>query len=354
MKDERKLTFDGLCIEVTRRCNMLCPHCFRGEQQNIDIDNSYIDELFRKTDIIHSLEITGGEPTLAIDKLEYIIDKLYEYKIPIFEFHLFTNALIFNDRIVSVLKRYGELVKLCREIGCKNDLLPSYKNVLIEVSIDKFHSNKETVENNFQKYKTALDGLASVYKKAVGNVYNKLGRAKNLPGGVKNTNFKDRVNKRIEILDKEHKPLCPQYETYKLLDSQQILICCDMYLNCHGNLLAYSLGSYEYEVEDNEKYIVCNVFNDDIYSAILKYNEGKTDCLTLFKLNLENTIKHPLNDLSDKLFILAHQSENDSDIPIMNKGHGWVDLDEFTSIMAIRPETVNDLIAFAENRDYMK
>ena len=104
MKDERKLTFDGLCIEVTRRCNMLCPHCFRGEQQNIDIDNSYIDELFRKTDIIHSLTITGGEPTLAIDKLEYIIDKLYEYKIPIFEFHLFTNALIFNDRIVSVLK----------------------------------------------------------------------------------------------------------------------------------------------------------------------------------------------------------------------------------------------------------
>lgn len=94
-----------------------------------------LDELFANVDIIHSLRITGGEPTLCVDKLEYIIDKLYEYKIPIFDFHLYTNGLIYNDRVVSVIKKYGELVKLCREIGCKGDLLLPQQNVIVEISV---------------------------------------------------------------------------------------------------------------------------------------------------------------------------------------------------------------------------
>lgn len=180
----------------------------------------------------------------------------------------------------------------------------------------------------------------------------KIGRAKNLPGGVRNTGFEQKKNKRIEILDKNHKPLCPQYQTYKLIDSEQILICCDMYLNCLGNLLTYSLGAYEYVVEDNEKYAVCNVFNDDIYSAILKYNEGKTDCLSLFKLEIESLYKNPLRDLGDKLFTLLHKTEDNSDIVIIYKCSNWINLDKFNAKAAMNPTIIDDFIAKAEAKDY--
>ena len=354
MSEKRKLTFDSLCIEVTRRCNMICPHCYRGNQQNVDIDTAYIDELFANVDIIHSLRITGGEPTLCVDKLEYIIDKLYEYKIPIFDFHLYTNGLIYNDRVVSVIKKYGELVKLCREIGCKGDLLLPQQNVIVEISVDKFHSHKGDVIENLHKYKTALDGFATVAKKAVGNVYYKLGNAKNLPRGIENIGLDQRKKKRIEILDKNHKPLCPQFNSYRLIDPDQVLICCDMYMNCFGNLLTYSLGATEYAIEDDENHIICNC-KDDIYTAIEKYNEGKTDCLTLLKWEIENAKRNPFRDLSDKLFILMHKKENDSDIPIVNVSEGRVDLDLFNSIMCINPEvSINNIISAATKKDYSK
>jgi len=38
-----KLTFESLAIETTRRCNMKCAHCFRGDAQNVDIDYQHID-----------------------------------------------------------------------------------------------------------------------------------------------------------------------------------------------------------------------------------------------------------------------------------------------------------------------
>ena len=31
------LPYDNIMIEVTRRCNLRCEHCMRGEPQNIDM-----------------------------------------------------------------------------------------------------------------------------------------------------------------------------------------------------------------------------------------------------------------------------------------------------------------------------
>ena len=33
-----KVIFNTVIIEVTRRCNMSCPHCLRGDAQNVDMD----------------------------------------------------------------------------------------------------------------------------------------------------------------------------------------------------------------------------------------------------------------------------------------------------------------------------
>ena len=63
---------DNLVIEVTRKCNMKCPHCLRGNAQRKIIPNEYIDKMLRLIDNVSTLSITGGEPTLAMDTLNYI------------------------------------------------------------------------------------------------------------------------------------------------------------------------------------------------------------------------------------------------------------------------------------------
>lgn len=34
---------NNVVIEITRRCNMCCAHCLRGDAENVDIQEKYIN-----------------------------------------------------------------------------------------------------------------------------------------------------------------------------------------------------------------------------------------------------------------------------------------------------------------------
>lgn len=70
-----KVVFNQLIIEVTRRCNMECGHCLRGDAQNADILLSAIDGVLDQTEAIGRLIITGGEPTLNLEAIQYIANE---------------------------------------------------------------------------------------------------------------------------------------------------------------------------------------------------------------------------------------------------------------------------------------
>lgn len=65
----KKYIFAGLVIELTRRCNMRCKHCGRGEAQNITITKEIIDRIFENVQDCLSLYVSGGEPLLEPDIL---------------------------------------------------------------------------------------------------------------------------------------------------------------------------------------------------------------------------------------------------------------------------------------------
>ena len=59
--------FGGIKIEVTRDCNLNCPHCMRYEPdetmdkyRGVVIKTEYIDKLLDQTEHIGSLSFTGG------------------------------------------------------------------------------------------------------------------------------------------------------------------------------------------------------------------------------------------------------------------------------------------------------
>ena len=56
-----KLNIYNLVLEVTRRCNMCCAHCLRGEAQNMDMQKETIDKLLDQTDSISMVTFSGGE-----------------------------------------------------------------------------------------------------------------------------------------------------------------------------------------------------------------------------------------------------------------------------------------------------
>lgn len=87
-----KYYLDSLVIEVTRRCNMNCAHCLRGEAQNMDIDYKYIDVLLKDVASIGNVTFSGGEPSLNVAAMEYVLEKCKELYIPVGSFYVVTNG----------------------------------------------------------------------------------------------------------------------------------------------------------------------------------------------------------------------------------------------------------------------
>ena len=80
-----ELHLAGLEIEITRDCNLNCPHCMRYEpNEPMDayrgtvIAPEVIDALFDRYRHIELLLLTGGEPMLHPEIITYIVDKIIE------------------------------------------------------------------------------------------------------------------------------------------------------------------------------------------------------------------------------------------------------------------------------------
>lgn len=179
-----KLTFESIVIETTRKSNMQCAHCFRGNAQDIDIDFLHIDNLLDQTEVIGILEVTGGEPTWNLDAIEYILNGLCKRGIPLFGFVVHTNGLIYSDRFVKLLEWCKKIIDVsctnCLKDGDKYRANEAIGRCLIDLSIDRYHEQHDKCLEHYQQYKAALANYADVRMIMGGNRPHKIGRAKNL------------------------------------------------------------------------------------------------------------------------------------------------------------------------------
>ena len=80
MKKTTIISYGNLCLEITRRCNMACAHCLRGDAQNVDMSHEIIDRALENVLSIGSLTFTGGEPSLNVDAMRYTLEKRVKKK----------------------------------------------------------------------------------------------------------------------------------------------------------------------------------------------------------------------------------------------------------------------------------
>lgn len=273
--NKNKVTFNSLAIEVTRRCNMRCPHCLRGDAEDKDITREVIDSLLDQTQAIYNLVVTGGEPTLNLDIVNYIASGIETREIELFNVSMVTNGLVFDPQIIIAMKHFYRIVMASR-LRC--GLTPKYEATILGISMDKYHEQQEIVRDNVRIYEKAFRGTVDVAIKQIGNNPIAAGRAKNLPEAKVQSDMLTNLNvikeRRIEVLSKNIKPMCPEYRSLHLLDETQSMICCKMYVTPDG----YLMNSCGMDFETEKMFPkICHV-SEDIWQAVIKYNDGKTSC----------------------------------------------------------------------------
>ena len=107
LKMNKRYNYDSLTIEITRKCNLKCRHCMRGEAQNITLSTEVIDKIFEQVKDCRTLSLTGGgEALLEIDVIDYLVDKINANNWNTESIQLTTNGTIVDKKIINILEKF--------------------------------------------------------------------------------------------------------------------------------------------------------------------------------------------------------------------------------------------------------
>lgn len=160
------MVIQNLVLEVTRRCNMACEHCLRGDAQNMDMSKEIIDEVLKSCNGINSVTFTGGESSLNISIIRYFFEQAEKLEKLPFSFYLVTNGKTNQlELAIELIKWYPKMeeqdfcgVALSKDLyHDESDQDPEYVRAL------SFYSNLKEIplsEWNPEKYIIA-EGRAS-------------------------------------------------------------------------------------------------------------------------------------------------------------------------------------------------
>lgn len=235
-----KYNFDELVLEVTRKCNLSCAHCLRGDQENLDMEKSTVDSILIQTSSIEQIIFTGGEPVLNVDLIEYTVNQLIEKEIMVRSFYVATNGQIVSERLaLTLLKLYTYIASLNGD-GCSQ----------LQVSVDEFHENYGANSYEYGIY----HGL-SFFDIRV-NDYSKKNSILKMGNAMEN-GFGERIYERQNLkID------------YEFLKEGILGIEGTFYVNAKGEFLAGCDYSYYYQ----DDYVMGTV-EDDIQHAIKNYQK---------------------------------------------------------------------------------
>lgn len=119
---ERHIKIQDLILEVTRRCNMKCAHCLRGDAEALDMPEQLIDRLLADVDEISELVFSGGEPFLNVDIMRYTLEYVKEHEIPVYNIYVVTNGKEVKDEYLQVMDDW--MIYLMRCFYKADEFLP--------------------------------------------------------------------------------------------------------------------------------------------------------------------------------------------------------------------------------------
>ena len=128
---------------------MQCAHCLRGEMENADLPAGTINLLLPYVENIDSLTLTGGEPSIALEQVDDVINSIKAAKTPIYSFYCVTNG---KAEMLPFAQRMLELNSYCIQCGGETDCCG------VALSKDRYH------EDIPKEHEMILRGLAAFRK----------------------------------------------------------------------------------------------------------------------------------------------------------------------------------------------
>ena len=126
-------------LHLTERCNLKCKYCFEGEKGQRDISketiNYWIEYIKSKKYKKFSIRFFGGEPSLRVDIIEYIINTIND-NFPVakgydISYNIFTNAVNISDKLINLIEQenIGCFISMdaCEKMHNYNRLFPNGK-----------------------------------------------------------------------------------------------------------------------------------------------------------------------------------------------------------------------------------
>lgn len=104
-----KLDVEDLMIELTRRCNMSCDHCLRGDAMDVAMDPDLMDALLAQIGHVGQVVFTGGEPSLEIGLMRKFYELAAKHGVAVDSFYVATNGAANQPELaLFLLERYAE------------------------------------------------------------------------------------------------------------------------------------------------------------------------------------------------------------------------------------------------------
>lgn len=227
------MTIQNLIIEVTRRCNLKCEHCLRGNAQNKNIDFKYIDSLLSQCDGIGNVAFTGGEPSMNVPAIEYFLNKVKQLNIWIDSFYIATNGINVTEEFVMAclkLYSYSGSKELC-EVNVSNDI---------------FHAREGHYNTDL------LEGLSFFRKKFDKDNHNYYG----MSGLINEGRAKDQID-------------CGKTLEERAIETKDDLSDTEVVLNCNGQII----NGCDWSYKNQGKHILCSV------DKLSEYYESLAECV---------------------------------------------------------------------------
>ena len=275
-KGRRKLSYDRAIVELTRRCNLACAHCIRGEPENVDLSFNDIDEFLEQTNSIYELIPTGGEPTLALPQLEYLLEGIKKRGILLYTLQITINGYIKSPELIQIIKNYNDYAETTwkiaelRNLGLKRPELP----INVYVSADPYHVGYDLTDSYYW-YKVQLYKIAKVDRQYNGNIPTAKGRAKNLAEAITSRKMYQKflgMNRKIDLSYDVASSHCPRKSEFKYICPGQLFVACPVALVATGDICADYAINYPYS-ECGEWKITNGLSN--IYEDFLTFNRRK-------------------------------------------------------------------------------
>ena len=237
-----------MTFQVTRRCNQICDHCCKGPMQNIDMTKEIIDKLFNNseyqiTEMTHFI-ITGGEPTLVPDVIEYLIDKIINKNILITKHvNIFTNGLIYSEQFIDAIHKLINYLRSKKE--CEN------VSINFKISNDQFHKN--ILDEVLEKYKK-VDFVSEEWLKPFILQKNQIQN----DGNAKKNNLEG-------SLDTSYVPSA----NYILKEQNTIQVRNGITISANGNICSEKNACATFETEDESPY--GNILKDSFLNIVEQF-----------------------------------------------------------------------------------